>query len=82
MTPRSLLSLFLLLGLGACATSSQLVEDNLTTPEAITAVGLGTVRFDYAQWTNQDEKDVAKAKDNEAAWSKVLGDAFLARAGK
>lgn len=82
MSTRFACLLFPLLALGACATSSQLVEDNLTSPEAITAVGIGTVRFDYAQWTNKDEKDVAKAKENEAAWAKVLGDAFLARATK
>ncbi len=68
--------------LAGCATSSQLVEDSLTAPAAIAAVGLGQVRFDYSQWTNKDDKEVATAKQNEAAWAKALGDAFLARANK
>lgn len=65
-----------------CATSSQLIEDSLTTPDAVAAVSLGQVRFDYAQWTNRDEKDVATAKQHEATWAKALGDAFLARANR
>ena len=62
----------------AC-TSATLVEDQLTDPKTITALGLGTVRFEYAQWVNRDEEDLAMAKTNEASWIHALGGAFLAR---
>lgn len=65
--------------LGACATSADVIEDSLTTPESIQAATLGAIRFDYARWTNRDDKDIAKAKEHEAGWSKALGDAFLAQ---
>jgi len=64
----------------ACGTSSRLIEDNLTEAASIHGVTLGVVRFDYSRWTNRDERDRTTAKDNEAAWAKALGDAFLARA--
>lgn len=66
--------------LASCGTSARLIEDRLTDPTAIAAVELGTVRFDYSRWANHDARDIAKAKENEAAWSKTIGDAFLARA--
>jgi hypothetical protein len=76
----SLLALFI--PLAGCGTSSRLVEDSLTSPGSIAAVGLGTVRFDYSGWANRDQSDHDTAKQNEAAWTKALGDAFLARAAK
>jgi hypothetical protein len=66
--------------LAGCATSSNLMEDRLTEPAAITAVELGTVRFDYAKWTTQDADQIATARKHEAEWSKALGEAFVARA--
>ncbi|MBL8726097.1 MAG: DUF4410 domain-containing protein [Planctomycetes bacterium] len=66
----------------SCATSSQLVEDRLLDAAGVAAVELGTVRLDYAQWSKQDAKVLDKAKQQESAWTKALGDAFLARANK
>lgn len=78
---RHVLMLFVAVApLASCGTSSRLVEDRLTDPRAIAAVELGTVRFDYAKWANHDARDQDTAKKNEAAWSKAIGDAFLARA--
>jgi hypothetical protein len=64
------------------ATSSRVAEDALVDPTAIRAVTVGAVRFDYAVWTNQSEKDIASAKENEAAWSKQIAEEVTERAGK
>jgi hypothetical protein len=64
----------------ACGTTSRLIEDNVTSPRAIATVGLGEVRFDYSRWANRDENELTTARQNEAAWQKIIGDAFLARA--
>jgi hypothetical protein len=64
----------------SCGTTSRLIEDKLTDPAAIGAVELGTVSFDYTKWANHDANDLASAKQHESAWSKTIGDAFLARA--
>jgi hypothetical protein len=77
---RTLVLLSLVVPFAACGTSSRLIEDNVTTPRSISTVGLGEVRFDYSRWANRDENDVATARQNEAAWEKIIGDAFLARA--
>jgi hypothetical protein len=75
-----LLLLPLAVPFAACGTSSRLVEDGMTQPMEIAAVGLGDVRFDYSSWTNRDQRDHDTAKQNEAVWSRTIGDAFLARA--
>ena len=77
---RTLLLLTLAIPFTACGTSSRLIEDNVTTPRAIATVGLGEVRFDYSRWANHDENDLSTARQNEDAWEKTIGDAFLARA--
>ena len=73
-------ALFVLAPFAACGTSSRLVEDGITRPMEIGAVGLGDIRFDYSSWTNRDERDHDTARQNETVWARALGDAFLARA--
>jgi hypothetical protein len=79
---RTLVLLSLVVPFAACGTSSRLIEDNVTSPRSIATVGLGEVRFDYSRWANRDENELATARQNEDAWEKVIGDAFLARATK
>lgn len=75
-------SLMFLLALGACSTTTRLIQDDLVEPQNVHGVGLGTVRFDYAAWTNTNAKDLDTAKENEAEWSQRLGTAFQAEATK
>lgn len=67
----------------ACATSSKVLKDDLTTPGDLRAPALGAVTFRFDDWVNAEANDVKKARESEAEWAKAIGDAFAERvAGK
>jgi hypothetical protein len=76
-------TLTLALLFAACATSSKVLKDDLTTPGDLRAPALGAVTFRFDDWVNAEANDVKKARESEAEWAKAIGDAFAERvAGK
>ena len=85
MTPRAAVRLFafaILSLAAACATSSKVLQDDLTTPADLRAPALGAVTFRFDDWANAEPYDVQKARENEAEWVKTIGEAFSERAAR